>query len=312
MKKYSALRLELAILVVALVALVVVLISVQLGVQAVRNQRAALLSGFQKQASLLMDTLAANAEYEFRLKEDGFLGAEMMPGLRTAMPETTFATISGPDPLSNPYLKPTDQKDFVWASDQKRFSDELHITKNFQIARESVDDDLAMDVREQLQRRIDTDAARDLSPFVDEYRALSSQFRALLLRRDAASRAQADAAYRQVGAVLAVLDSRAKAEFGQVGSLPVFDPNKPLAPTYLFYRPVIFYNRAPLEADTSFYQGLIRLEVRTDALQRQIDKSIPPVIGTVGTAALAALGLGVLGAILVAIVVIRKGSVVED
>jgi hypothetical protein len=311
MKKYAALRWELAVLVVVLVALVVMTISVPLGLRMAGIQRRALVSGFQDQATLLMDTLARSAENQFQLREEGFLGAEMMPRFHAAMPEATFATISGPDPVSSPALRPTDPKDFVWASDEKRFADERNVGMNFRIARETVDDEVARTVVGRLQEQIDGDATTGLSSLIERYQVLRARVRALLVSNEPSARTQRSAAFAQMKDVLDAIDSRAKEAYGKAASVPELDPDTSLAPAYLFYRPVIFYNRAPVGADASFYQGLIRLEVRTGRIQRQIDDSIRSTRRAVGTMALAALGLGVIGAVLFAFIVIRKGSVVE-
>jgi HAMP domain-containing protein len=298
-RKGAGLRLKFILLTVVLVTLIVLAVSIPLGLQAVNRQTQALASGLQNQANILMDALAASAETQFRLGETGFEGALGMTKLRSAMAEATYTTITGPDPVANPGLKPTDPKDYVWASDQQRFVDELG-RGQFHIAKETVADDLARNIAGQLQKQIDGDAVRKLSSVIDQYRSLSAQYKSLLDKNDAASKTQRDTVNAQLKTVADTVDTQTKAEFGRGASLPVFDPNKALAPTYLFYRPIIYYNNAALEADTTFYQGLIRLEVKTAAITRQISESIRAIFRTAGAIALAAIGLGVLGAIIMA------------
>ena len=74
---------------VVLVTMIVLIVSIPLGFQMVSRQTLALASGLQNQANILMDALAASAQTQFRLKEQGFLGSESMPKLRTAMAEAT-------------------------------------------------------------------------------------------------------------------------------------------------------------------------------------------------------------------------------
>jgi HAMP domain-containing protein len=292
------LRLKFTLLMVVLVTMIVLIVSIPLGFQMVSRQTLALASGLQNQANILMDALAASAETQFRLKETGFEGSPGMPKLRRAMTEATYTTITGPDPVASPDLKPTDQKDFVWASDQQRFVDELG--KGFQIAKETVDDDLARNVVGKLQKQMDGDAVRNLSSLIDQYRALRSQYETLSKKKDATLKSQLADITARLADVSTDLDTQAKEAFAKGASLPLFDPSKALAPTYLFYRPVIFYNYSALEADDTFYQGLIRLEVRTAAITRQIDESIWAIIQRAGLIALIAIGLGVLGAIIMA------------
>lgn len=294
------LRLKFTLLMVVLVTMIVLIVSIPLGLQMINRERLALASGLQNQANILMDALAASAETQFRLGEQGFLGSESMPNLRNAMSEANYTTITGPDPVANSLLKPTDPKDFVWASDQKRFADELNVTRNFRIAKETVEDELAKNVIPQLQKKVDTDGVKKLSALIDQYRSLSGRQQALLTKTDAASKAQLTDINAQLRGVSLDLDAQGKAELGNPSTLEGFDPNLPLKPTYLFYKPVVFYNRAALDADTTFYQGLIRLEVKTAAITRRIDDSIRAILEIAGTIALIAIGLGVLGAILMA------------
>jgi serine phosphatase RsbU (regulator of sigma subunit) len=53
-------------------------------------------------------------------------------------------------------------------------------------------------------------------------------------------------------------------------------------------------------ADTTFYQGMVRLQVRTDAITKQIDDAISAILRTAGLIALLAIALGVIGAIIMA------------
>ena len=299
-RKGAGLRLKFTLLMVVLVFMIVLIVSIPLGLQMVSRQTLALASGLQNQAGILMDALASSAEAQFRLKDAGFEGARSMPNLRSAMTDATYTTITGPDPVANPLLRPIDPKDFVWASDQKRFADEYNVTRNFKIARETVDDELARSVVPQLQKKIDADAASKFSTLIDQERSLAARQQALLTKRDEESKKQLTATIAQLQEVNLALDAQAKAEFARSASLPAFDPSKALAQTYLFYRPVIYYNRAALSADTTFYQGLIRLEVKTGTITRQINDSILAILKIAGAIALAAIGLGVLGAIMLA------------
>ncbi|HKM53291.1 MAG TPA: hypothetical protein VJY33_07740, partial [Isosphaeraceae bacterium] len=298
-KRGVGLRLKFTLLMVVLVTMIVLIVSIPLGFQMVSRQTLALASGLQNQANILMDALAASAETQFRLGENGFEGSPGMPKLRAAMGEATYTTITGPDPVANPDLNPADPKDFVWASDQKRFVDELS-QRGFKIAKETVDDELARNRVGRLQKQIDSDGIRNLSTLVDRYRTLRSKYDALRTARDPASIAQRADITAQLAEVSTDLDTQAKDAFAKRASFPSFDPTKPLTSTYLFYRPVVFYNYGKLEADDTFYQGLIRLEVRTAAITRQISESIWAIIRVAATIALIAIGLGVLGAILMA------------
>jgi serine phosphatase RsbU (regulator of sigma subunit) len=289
------LRLKFTLLMVILVTMIVLIVSIPLGFQMVNRQRVSLASGLQNSANILMGALASSAEIQFLQKEQGFFGAADMPNLRSTMPEAVYTTISGPD--AN--FRPTDPKDWVWASDQKRFADELKAVQ-FRIAAEKVDDDLARTVIPALQKKIDSEGMAKLMPLLDQFRTLQGQSKDLQRKTDAASRAQLTAVGDQLAQVSRDINLQAKNLYAVSGTLEPFDPAGRLLPSYLFYRPVIFYNRADNLADSTFYQGMIRLQVRTDAINRQIDDAISGIIRTAGLIALGAIALGILGAVLMA------------
>jgi HAMP domain-containing protein len=295
-KKGVGLRLKFTLLMVVLVTMIVLIVSVPLGYQMVGRQRLALASGLRNNASILMDALAASAETQFRLGADGFVSAGDIPSLRTAMAEANFTTITGPDPSLSPLPYP---KDFVWASDQKEFAAERS-RGTFRIAKESVKDELARSAAPALQKHVDADAANKYASLIEEYRTLKGQAAELRTRTDAASKARVTALTAQLAQKSAELDTQAKADYAGTSTLEPFNPAARLSPTYLFYKPIIYYNRADNVADTSFYQGMVRLEVKTDAITRQINESIGTILKTASAIALAAIALGVLGAIIMA------------
>src|SRR3972149_423352 len=81
-----------------------------------------------------------------------------------------------------------------------------------------------------------------------------------------------------------------------MASGPEFAPQKPLASRYLFYMPILNFDAT----DRSFYQGLVRLEVDTTQINQKINDSRAGLIRNTALVALAAIALGILGAILMA------------
>ncbi len=292
-RKGIGLRLKFTLLMVVLVTMIVLIVSIPLGFQMVNKQRYSLATGLQNSANILLGALASSAETQFRQQDQGFLGAVDMPNLRSTMPEAVYTTITGPDRS----FKPTDPKDVVWASDEKRFADELKAGQ-FNIAAERVGDELAKTIVPGLQKKIDTEGMAKLRTLVDDYRNLRGQQGTLQGKTDAASRAMLAAVTDKLAQTGKDIDTQARGLYAQSGTLEPFNPNRRLGPRYLFYRPVIFFNRAANLADTTFYQGMIRLEVKTDTINRQIDESVAAILRTAGGIALAAIALGILGAII--------------
>jgi hypothetical protein len=294
-KRGVGLRMKFTLLMVILVAMIVLIVSVPLGFQMVSRQRLALVTGLTNNANILMDALASSAETQYRLGTDGFVEAVNIPRLRTAMTEADYTTITGPDPSLTPVPYP---KDFVWASDESGFAAQ-RTRGTFQIAKQVVRDGLAPAIPS-LQKQIDGDALKKFATVIDEYRTLQGQANELRTKTDASSKTRLAAVIVQEGQKSAELDTLAKAEYAHFSTLEPFNSTGRLRPTYLFYKPIIYYNRAPIFADTSFYQGMVRLEVKTDAITRQINESIGAILKIAGSIALAAIALGVLGAIIMA------------
>ena len=294
-KRGIGLRLKFTLLMVILVTMIVLIVSIPLGFQMVSKQRTSLATGLQSSANILLGALASSAETQFRLQDEGLGAAQDMLNLRPTMAEAVSTTIAGPDRS----YRPTDPKDVVWASDEKRFDDELKAGR-FNRAAETVSDPLAKTVIPALQKKIDTDGAAKLASLVEDYRTLKGQQVNLTGKTDTVSRTQLGLVNDKLVAAVREIDIQAKALYASSSTLETFNPNARLRPSYLFYKPVIFYNRAPNLADTTFYQGMIRLQVKTDTINRLIDDSITGIISSAGIVALIAIALGILGAVIMA------------
>ncbi|HTO22540.1 MAG TPA: SpoIIE family protein phosphatase, partial [Spirochaetia bacterium] len=297
------LRLKFTLLMAVLATIIVLIVSVPLGFTMVGQQRTTLARGLQNSANILMGALSSSAQIQIAQLSEGFFGAVGISSLRSTMPEAVYTTITGPlaHQVSDGVYKfqPNEVKEGVWDSDEKRFADEIK-AGTFKIAQETVGDELSRTVVPDLQKKVDTEAAAKLQSLVGQYRDLRGQLAALQGKTDTASRGQFKAKSDQAGQVIRDINAQARAAFAAAGTLEPFDPSKRLRPTYLFYRPVVFYRYDPQVANDTFYQGMIRLEVRTDSINRQIDEAIRRVILIAGIVALGAIALGIIGAIILA------------
>ncbi len=306
-KKGIGLRLKFTLLMVVLVTLIVLIVSIPLGLIMVNRQQVSLTDGLQSSANILLGALASGATNQFRLNNQGLGGAVRdLPSLRATMKEATYATITGrsfTDAEINSFnVKPAvsgpgDGKDYVWASDQKRFVDELN-ARTFTPAQEPVGDKLSKMIPA-LQKEIESDAAVKLANDVNEYRTLSGQYKDLLARTGAASQAQAKGVLDSMTQKLLDIDTKARELYSNSATTEPLVAGH-LRPTYIFYKPVIFYNAAENLADTAFFQGMIRVEVRTDDISKKIGEAYGAILRIAGPIALFAIALGILGAIIMA------------
>ena len=306
-KRGMGLRLKFTLLMVVLVTLIVLIVSIPLGLIMVNRQQVALTDGLQSSANILLGALASGATNQYRLGNQGLGGAvKDLPSLRATMKEATYATLTGRSfteaeassfNITPAVSGPRDGKDFVWASDQKRFVDEFN-ARTFRPAQEQVVDDLSKMIPA-LQKKIEDDAAVKLAGDVSEYRTLSGQYKDLLARTDAASVAKAKGVLDAISQKLLDIDTKAKELYGaSATTVPLVAGRLP--PTYLFYKPVIYYNAAPNIADTTFFQGMIRVEVKTDDISKKIGEAYGAIFGIAGPIALFAIALGILGAVIMA------------
>ncbi|MGA2378953.1 MAG: SpoIIE family protein phosphatase [Spirochaetia bacterium] len=305
-KKGMGLRLKFTLLMVVLVTLIVLIVSIPLGLIMVQRQQVSLTDGLQSKANILLGALASGATSQFKQEIQGLAAVKDILSLRTSMTEGTYTTITGRSfeavdiasaNQSPPISGPSEGKDYVWASDQKKYVDEFNAGK-FKITQELVADELAKLIPD-LQKKIESDALVKLSADIDEYRSLRGQFKNLQARTDAVSKTQAEELRLRLIGKRQDIDAMAQAQYGKVSTTEPLVAGK-LRSTYVFYKPVIFYNAAENLADSAFFQGMIRVEVRTDDISKKISEAFGAILGIAGPIALAAIALGILGAIIMA------------
>ncbi|MCK5674274.1 MAG: SpoIIE family protein phosphatase, partial [Spirochaetales bacterium] len=84
------------------------------------------------------------------------------------------------------------------------------------------------------------------------------------------------------------------------GSVPEFDPEK-IEGEYTFYRPIVYQQRGNNE---KFYQGTVRLRISTQEIISEIQTSTAALIQRTVIIALIAMGLGIVGALILASIII--------
>src|SRR5208283_5345651 len=134
MKRSRYLRKMFTSFIVVLVILIVILTSVPLGYQMVSHQRAFLIYDLGSRANVLLGALSSEATVDFRNDSLGLASVSDLPRLRLTMKEATNATITGrpsngwrgtTSPHTPRASGPDDGKDYVWVSDEKRFTEEI-------------------------------------------------------------------------------------------------------------------------------------------------------------------------------------------
>ena len=292
------LRVKFTLLMVVLVTIIVLIVSVPLGVQMIGQQSQSLADGLEKRTRLLIGTIAASSEAEIRktTANGGDIGIASVPDIIKPMAEAVFTTITGPaDAVRFPN---TAARDFVWASNSDSWK-KRKAAGTFEVAMEAESDSLASSIVPALQKRINDAAPVALAAELDDWQKARDRLQELsgIPNRTARQQTELQGILAGLSKKVAAIDNGLKTlPENDVYSQPRFDVQKPLASHYLFYKPIVYF----VPGDKSFYQGLVRLEVDTTTITRQIADSRNGLIRSTALIALAAIGLGILGAILMA------------
>ncbi|HVP18167.1 MAG TPA: SpoIIE family protein phosphatase, partial [Spirochaetia bacterium] len=297
-RRGAGLRLKFTLLMVVLVAIIVLIVSVPLGVQMIGQQSQSLADGLEKRTRLLIGTIAASSEAEIRktVAGGGDVGIGTVPDIIKPLEEAVFATITGPaDPASNPDVS---GRDYVWASNSDAWK-KSKAAGTFVVAAEPEKDGLSASVVPQLQKRINDAAPRALAAELDDWQKSRDRIQELsgLPNRTLQQTKELQGLYAGLSKKITAIDNGLKTlPENDVYSEPRFDVHKPLASGYLFYKPIVYFH----PEDKSFYQGLVRIEINTTTITRQIADSRNGLIRSTALIALAAIALGILMAVIMA------------
>ena len=310
-KKGMGLRLKFTMFTVVLVVLIVLSVSVLLGYQMIGRQQDTLADGLRQRSELLIGSLATSAENQLALYYQGSITAAddmgLVPDSISAMgEEALWATITGPgDP-------DTQDKDYVWATNDPEW---IAAHQDYAPGIEKPSDEISIQMPS-IVVEIDDAARQKIEPLLTENDKNLTLYRQLIRKPDKKSQADARTALeaQQKGQRNIESTLRSTAEFTWIRSSPEFSSDS-LKPVYLFYKPIVFLNRQT-DADNnyvldrdgnyvySFFHGMVRLEISTRIIQRQIEDARNSLIRNTGFIALAAIGLGILGAIILANIIV--------
>jgi len=300
-KRGAGLRLKFSLFVIILVVLIVLMVSVPLGVYSVRNQEDTLARALSERAGVLLESLSASARtYMGDTLELGQALYQM-----AAMEEAAYVTITGPDPDA-----PSDA-DVVWATNDASLETEEGAArklkaKALELGVSALTDELSPRISE-IRAKV-AEAAKSpeftsklevVKAAVEEYRGLNAKARKTVAEQARIQEliAATDLYNRELGTLLSEISNRF------VGSVPEFGPEslRRGEVRHIFYKPVLRYdfNRA------DYYIGMVRLEISTERISRQILESRLVIIQIAAFIALVSIAFGVLGALFLALIVIR-------
>ncbi|MCX7023331.1 MAG: SpoIIE family protein phosphatase [Spirochaetes bacterium] len=281
-----------------LVIFVVALLAVPLGLNFIGTQRITLATGLEERARVLLEGVAAGARATTFSGDLKTTLGELASQSRAMGAEANYITVTGMESgTANP--------DVVWSSNDPRINDKID-RKPFDSSTQGVavlSDKLGAAVLG-LQARIDRRIATEQGTLWSEIKDHQANAAALIGKNDPASQAR----FRQENESAIAKERRFRTELDriadeEVASLPVFDSvNTPSTPSdFLFYKPVLYTVRG----QDVFFRGLVRLEVNTKGIVDKIAASRDTLLGLILVIALAALGLGIAGAVVLASIIVR-------
>jgi len=294
-KRQFGLRLKFSLLIGTLVFLVVLIVAIPLGFQTNATQTRSLASSLQREVKILMGSMSTRAGTI--LTGDEYTDMANVPKMKSELEgQALDVTVTGRQRAND-----GSGYEYLWASNAPQWTETM-AAADFDLGLKKVQDGLSEKVVPALQEKVDSQAAgEEYQSLVKQKRDLNAKRTAALAGRDAAAQAQA----QELVTLLKKIDeqlSDAEKRIGDVlESQPAFNPDM-LEDEYLFYRPIVYR----LTGDEQhLYRGLIRARVSTAMVQNQILQSTVTLARTTMYMALAAVLLGILGAILLATITVN-------
>lgn len=308
-KRGMGLRIKFALLVTSLVLLVVLMVSYSLSLFMISTQQKNLTDGlFQTTEVLINSVNTAAGKY---LQENNTLELKRLPSLIESMSSARFLTITGPGTAS----VEDNGVEFLWATNDGNIRDKVNLSVfeteddildglpggiRFSEGSLTLDDNLT-EVISELADKINSKGAESVGGLSNELTRL--QEIASGLSRKARTEADIDE-IRKMQDEISMISGEIEIKLAEIGnyfgSVPEFDPEK-IEREYTFYRPIVYQHRGN---NDKFYQGTVRLKISTDEIINEIKTSTSALVRRTVIIALIAIGLGIVGALVLASIII--------
>jgi len=302
-RKGRGLSFKLASFTIALVLLIVIMISIPMYVIMTDRQRETLLESLQARSSVLLEGIASGAKTNMPLAiqsrgERGVLEMMYLPSQSSAIAEANYLTIMG-------YGIGSIHTDHIWASNDPNIEIKIDTTE----------------LRPGVSRFYDSEAGHSFTDLLETYsselnsvaqeraREISQSIRDMT--QEARTIPMTDAYMERLMFIQDTINSL-EIKLTEIltdisrgfGSYPEFSTNKinsAIGNNYIFFKPILYRQGA----DNNFFRGFVILEVSLEKIKKEIFDSQMMLLLTIGLVALAALGIGVIGAFTLSILIVR-------
>jgi len=297
-----SLTVKFAASILGLTATVITMLSVTMAFFITENSQQTLGTALQQRTQVLLDSLATGARTYVpsgNVAELGFLP----PQISAMEGEALYATITGPS-LSAEGESPQPGNSYVYASndpDLAKKIDTASLRAGISVLKDPIESQWT-DLRTELNQK----ATAAVGELVRQIEALETEVTplAIKLNRTAAETEKLRQNQDQSSALRRQVITKLIEVAGKARSVPEFDPKGLLAShekRYVFYQPYFYLTIG----DPTYVRGLIRIEVSSEKIEKQITTSRDQLIQVTLLIAAFALAFGLIGAFLLSAITIN-------
>ncbi|MDR1903645.1 MAG: SpoIIE family protein phosphatase [Treponema sp.] len=286
------LRIKLAAFTIILVLLVVAMVSAPLYFNMIRTQQTTLFQGLWDRSNVLLEGLSTSVKAYLPAEDTLELG--YLPAQSAALPEANYVTITGFGKSGLEF------DDHVWASNDPHIRAKID-TPEFIAGECGLTDDLSprlQSIVEDMDNRA-RDAVGNLPHVISDN---NNSYMTMLMSDTPDEQMLADiqATNRELEArITGILTNLSEG----IRSEPAFDYGNITESSpriYIFYKPVMFRKGT----ESAYFRGLIRLEVSIESILESLASNRQELLRIILIFALAAIGIGTLGALLLSSLII--------
>jgi hypothetical protein len=293
-KRGFGLRFKITAFTIALSLPVVAMVLAPLYYMMIRTRRETLLRGLWDRSAVLLEGLASNAQA--CLPPENVEDLARLPGQAAAIPEAYYVTITGGAAGSSVF------GDYVWATNDPNILLKID-TPEFYPGLSRLTDALSPRLAA-IGRELDGEARTQGEHLVRMIAELSLEAESLALRSDTESLRRLN----NMGTTLRILERTLDRTLAGIsremlsepafstGSIPKEGNNR-----CLFFKPVMYHRNG----EDIFFRGLVRMEISTESISREITGYQIRLLRIILIVALAALAIGVAGALTLSTLIIR-------
>ena len=284
--KGLSLTFKFAASIMGLTLTVIVMLSVTLAFFITENSQLTLGTALQQRTQVLLESLAAGARTYLPTANITELG-NLPPQISAMEGDALYATITGPSSEKKAGLS------YVYASndpDLRKKTDTDTLIPGVTLLKDAVEP-----LWQNLQKDLEAQAEAAVGDLGRQIETLSKEALPLATKNDVASRAQVKAYDDQISSLKREVITRLAEIGGKARALPTFDTHNLLSSNqkqYLFYQPFLYL----VNGDPTYVRGLVRIQVSSEKIVKQITASRDQLILVTLIVALVALAFGLVGA----------------